>query len=72
MIVLLTLAGIIFVFLAIFLPVFFVVARKSGTSSRTGSAGAGAGGAGNPQSPTGNVVSCLTFCPARLNPQSSG
>ncbi|KAF8176767.1 glycoside hydrolase family 5 protein [Pholiota molesta] len=58
MIVLLTSAGIIFVFLAIFLPVFFVVARKAGTSPRAGSGGtgAGAGGVGNPQSPTGSVT----------------
>lgn len=67
MIVLLSLAGIIFIFLVIFLPVFFLVARKAGSSSRGGSGG----GVDNPQSPIGAVVSCLTFCSARRNPQPS-
>lgn len=57
MIVLLSLAGIIFIFLVIFLPVFFLVARKTGSSSHDGS---GSGNVANPESPKGAVVSRLT------------
>ena len=51
------LVAIIIIFLAVFLPVFFVVVRKHDGKSVPGASAVGGGNIPNPNSPTGAIVS---------------